>query len=93
MSHEDCAFIASQIPVLSSDTNPELHSNRKAPNATPIPGSDISPDVRELKPLPSVVTERLPALRDYQYYLSGQDIVVVGHGAKIAFVVDVRIRP
>jgi hypothetical protein len=39
------------------------------------------------------VTQRLPALQGDQYFLSGQDIVVVGKGAKIAFVIDVRVRP
>jgi hypothetical protein len=57
------------------------------------PGSDVPPDVRQLKALPESVVQRLPALRGYQYFLSGQDIVVVGPAAKVAFVVDVKVRP
>jgi len=93
MSHEDCAFIASQIPVLSSKTERQVHSGATLPSPTFQPGADIPSDVRDLKPLPATVTQRLPALRGYQYFLAGQDIVVVGRGAKIAFVIDVRVRP
>jgi hypothetical protein len=93
MSHEDCAFIAATIPVLPSQTSPGLHADAKAPTPLPQPGSEIPSDVQELKPLPDAVTQKLTALRGYQYYLSGEDIVVVGNGAKVAFVVDVRVRP
>ena len=93
MSHEDCAFIASQIPVLPSNTEREAHSGATVPSPRFEPGADIPSDVRDLKPLPAGVTQRLPQLRGYQYFLAGQDIVVVGNGAKIAFVIDVRIRP
>jgi len=93
LSHEDCVFIASQIPVLASNIDPEARTAKTAPSPTLSPGSDVPADVRELKPLPSSVTERLPALRGHSYFLSGQDIVVVGNGAKIAFVVNVRVRP
>jgi hypothetical protein len=93
MSHEDCAFIASQIQVLATTTEPENHSGLATPSADFRPGSDMPPDVRQLKPLPESVVQRLPALRGYQYFLSGQDIVVVGPAAKIAFVVDVKVRP
>ena len=93
MSHEDCAFIASQIPVLTSNTGAKNRSTAAAPSQQFRPGADMPSDVRELKPLPETVTQRLPALRGYQYFLSGQDIVVVGPAAKIAFVVDVRVRP
>jgi hypothetical protein len=93
MSHEDCAFIASQIPVLASNTDSEARTSKTAPSSTLSPGSDVPADVKELKPLPSSVTERLPALQGLNYFLSGQNIVVVGTGAKIAFVVDVRVRP
>src|SRR4051794_35019048 len=85
MSHEDCAFIASQIPVLASNTEPEIHSTTSVPSPRFQPGADIPSDVRDLKPLPDSVTTRLPALRGDQYFLAGQDIVVVGEGAKIAF--------
>jgi hypothetical protein len=91
--HEDCAFIASQIPVLPSNTEREAHSGATVPSPRFEPGADIPSDVRDLKPLPAGVTQRLPQLRGYQYFLAGQDIVVVGNGAKIAFVIDVRIRP
>jgi len=93
MSHEDCAFIASQIPVLPSNTEREAHSGATLPSPTFQPGANIPSGVRDLTPLPATVTQRLPALRGYQYFLAGQDIVVVGRGAKIAFVIDVRIRP
>ena len=82
MSNQDCAFIASQIPVLPSNTEGQAHSSVKVLTPTFEPGSDIPADVREHKPLPDTVTHRLPALRGYQYFLAGQDIVVVGKGAK-----------
>ena len=93
LSHEDCVFIASQISVLASNTDPEARTAKTTPSPALSPGSDVPADVRDLKPLPDTVTERLPALRGYSYFLSGQNIVVVGNGAKIAFVVDVRVRP
>jgi hypothetical protein len=92
MSHEDCAYIASQIAILPSSTSKDLHSQR-APSLALRPGADLPSDVRELKPLPETVTARLPALKGYQYFLAGQDIVVVGHEAKVAFVVNVSVRP
>lgn len=93
MSHEDCAFIASQIEVLASTTEPENRSDPAASSPEFRPGADVPADVRQLKPLPESVVQRLPALHGYQYFLSGQDIVVVGPAAKVAFVVDVKVRP
>jgi hypothetical protein len=93
MSHEDCVFIASQIPVLASNTDHEARTGKTTPSPALSPGSDVPEDVKELKALPTSVTDRLPALRGHQYFLSGQNIVVVGNGAKIAFVVNVRVRP
>ena len=93
MSHEDCVFIASQIPVLASNTNQQARTGKTVPSPSLSPGSDVPADVTELKPLPNSVTDRLPALRSFSYFLSGQNIVVVGSGAKIAFIVNVRVRP
>jgi hypothetical protein len=93
MSDTDCAFIASQINVLPSHSDPQLHKPEYTPSPVLKPGMDVPSTVKELKPLPQSVTQRLPALQGGQYFLSGQDIVVVGKGAKIAFVIDVRVRP
>lgn len=94
MGHETCAYIASQIPVLASKTEDKVHSDANVPSVTLTPGSNIPPDVQELKPLPATVTERLPDLAGHKYFLAGQDIVVVGKDEqKVAFVINVRVRP
>lgn len=93
MSHKDCVFIASKIPVLASNTSEEPRTNVTVPAPALSPGSDVPADVKELKPLPSSVTEQLPALRTLRYFLAGQDIVVVGNDGKVAFIVDVKVRP
>jgi len=84
MSNQDCAFIASQIPVLPGNTESQADSSVKVPTPHSSPVPIFPADVRELKPLPDTVTQRLPALRGDQYLLAGQDIVVVGKGPKIA---------
>jgi hypothetical protein len=93
MSHKDCVFLASQISVLASNTNQQARTVKTVPSPSLSPGSDVPTDVTELKPLPNSVTDRLPSLLGFSYFLSGQDIVVVGSGAKVAFVVNVSVRP
>jgi hypothetical protein len=94
MSNADCAFIASQIPVLPSKTNPQTRSDTDVvPSARYKPGADIPSSIQQLKPLPNAVTQRFPALKEDQYFLSGQDIVIVTKGAKVAFVIRVNVLP
>ena len=89
MSDEDCVFIASQVPVLMSNIDQQVRTDKTVPSPALSPGSDVPPDVK-LKPLPAPVTERLTALQGFRYFLAGQDIVVVGRDEKVA---DVKVRP
>jgi hypothetical protein len=68
MSHNDCVFIASQIPVLASNTNQQARMGKTVPSPSLSPGSDVPADVTELKPLPNSVTDRLPSLRGFSYF-------------------------
>ncbi|RTL65610.1 MAG: hypothetical protein EKK41_19935 [Hyphomicrobiales bacterium] len=92
-AHEACAFIASQIPVLAQDTSADNHTAIPGSSFRMKPGDDMPADVRELKPLPQPVTDKYPSLKGMQYFLDGQNIVVVGEQAKIEFVIDVHVRP
>src|SRR2546430_16717288 len=66
MAHADCAFIASQIAVLVSNSEAANRTSAAAPTRQFRPGVDLPPDVQALKPLPEMVTQRLPALRGYE---------------------------
>lgn len=92
-AHEACTFIAAQIPVLAQDTSAESHTQVAGSSFRMKPGDDAPSEVREMKPLPQPVTDTYPALKGMQYFLDGQNIVVVGNQAKIEFVIDVRVRP
>ena len=92
-SHEVCAFIAAHVPVLRQDTSDLNRTTAPGSSRSLKPGDDIASDVRELKPLPEAVTQKYPDFGGSQYFLVGQDIVAVGAHAKVALVIDVKVRP
>lgn len=91
--HAECAFIAAHIPVLPSQTSDAVRTDHPAVSLGLEPGMDVPASVRDLKPLPAVVTQTYPQLEGSRYFLAGEDIVVVGRDKRVAFVIDVKVRP
>lgn len=93
LTNESCTYIASQVPVLPRNTENAARVDAFNSSTELRPGSAVPNSVKELQPLPASVTESLPQLRGFRYFLSGQNIVLVDPQSKIALTIDVRLRP
>jgi hypothetical protein len=90
---EQCHAIADAIPITGTATEnakvlaSDDHKVKVAVGKPP-------PAYVEVKPLPEKVTGKYPTLRDYRYFVAGDDIALVDKsGEKVVAFVEVHLSP